>query len=211
MKFGCLNSKNEYYYPFASHPRFKFFAYDRLRRHRTIDQCSVYMKLNPSDFKKTMQELMDIIDENDVTGVMKRLTAFSANIIGSASYWYKQKGNLEATFEQKECSTIFWTASYADNWWHCLQRLMPGNLLLIVICSFVSFLFRKIWWKSICKVQKYAWKSTSCRLVFLCQVKWIFESFFWWNTRLWVEMAPVWMARYFFIYNILSIITWVVY
>ena len=76
---------------------------------------------------------------------MKRLTAFWVNIIGSASYWYKQKGNLEATFEQKECSTIFWTASYADNWWHCLQRLMPGNLLLIVICSFVSFLFRKIW------------------------------------------------------------------
>ena len=72
MKFGCLNSKNEYYYPFASHPRFKFFAYDRLRRHRTIDQCSVYMKLNPSDSEKTMQELMDIIDENDVAGVLKR-------------------------------------------------------------------------------------------------------------------------------------------
>ncbi len=38
LKFACKNSMNEYYYPFATHPRFKFYAYDRLRRHRALDQ-----------------------------------------------------------------------------------------------------------------------------------------------------------------------------
>jgi hypothetical protein len=32
MKVAVKNSKNQYYYPFASHPRFKFWSNDRVRR-----------------------------------------------------------------------------------------------------------------------------------------------------------------------------------
>ena len=47
LKYACLNTKtNQLYYPFVQHPRFKFWAYDRIRRHRALDQSSVYLKLN---------------------------------------------------------------------------------------------------------------------------------------------------------------------
>ena len=47
LKYSTLNTKtNEMYYPFAKHPRFKFWAYDRLRRHRSLDQTKIYLKQN---------------------------------------------------------------------------------------------------------------------------------------------------------------------
>ncbi len=39
-------STNEFYYPFVKHPRFKFWAYDRIRRHRALDQSRIYLKQN---------------------------------------------------------------------------------------------------------------------------------------------------------------------
>ncbi len=59
--------------------------------------------------------------------IMKRMTAYSGNITGSYSYWYKRRSELEATIEQKECATIFFTFSYADNHWNDLHKLMPGG------------------------------------------------------------------------------------
>ena len=46
LKVAIKNTKDEYYYPFAVHPRLKFWAYDRLRRHRGIDQCNIFLKKN---------------------------------------------------------------------------------------------------------------------------------------------------------------------
>lgn len=47
LKYATLKSEtNEYYYPFAKHPRFKFCAYDRIRRHRALKQSKVYLKQN---------------------------------------------------------------------------------------------------------------------------------------------------------------------
>jgi hypothetical protein len=47
LKYATINSQTkELYYPFAQHPRFKFWAYDRLRRHRALDQCKIYLKQN---------------------------------------------------------------------------------------------------------------------------------------------------------------------
>lgn len=39
---------------------------------------------------------------------MKRMMAYSANISGSDPYWYKRRRELEATFEQKGCATVFY-------------------------------------------------------------------------------------------------------
>jgi len=39
----------EYYFPFAEHQRFKFWAYDRLRRHRSLSQARVFMKQYPDE------------------------------------------------------------------------------------------------------------------------------------------------------------------
>jgi hypothetical protein len=47
LKYVCKKSTTgEFYYPYVEHPRFKFWAYDRLRRHRALDQSNVYLKQN---------------------------------------------------------------------------------------------------------------------------------------------------------------------
>jgi len=55
------------------------------------------------------------------------MTAYSANITGSDSYWYKRRSELEATMSDKSCATVFFTFSYADNHWLDLHKLMPGG------------------------------------------------------------------------------------
>ena len=131
LKFATKNSKGELYYPFASHPRFKFWCYDRLRRHRSIDQCNVYLKKNPDANEITIAELKQMADNVQIDSFMKRMSAYSANITGSDMYWYHRRMELEATFEQKQSATVFFTFSYADNHWHELHRLMPGKYLII--------------------------------------------------------------------------------
>ena len=47
LKYATIHSKTkQLYYPFAKHPRFKFWAYDRIRRHRALGQSKVYLDHN---------------------------------------------------------------------------------------------------------------------------------------------------------------------
>jgi hypothetical protein len=102
MKFVAHKPiNNEKYYPFAEHPRFKFWAYDRLRRQRALNQSKVYMSQNPSDANLTISELKEIIGNNESNELMKRMSAYASNITGSDAYWYKRRNELESTFEQK--------------------------------------------------------------------------------------------------------------
>ena len=42
------NPNGTLYYPFAEHQRFTFWIVDRIRRHRALDQCKVFLKQNPN-------------------------------------------------------------------------------------------------------------------------------------------------------------------
>jgi hypothetical protein len=127
MKVVSKSSQTgEFYYPVAQHPRFKFWYYDRLRRHRTLDQAKVYIKQNPRDANMTIQELKNMISSGESDSLMKRLSSYSANVTGSDSYWFKRRTELEATMEQGKIATAFFTFSYPDTHWSDLQKLMPG-------------------------------------------------------------------------------------
>ena len=44
LKYAYVSPRTKnYIYPFAKHPRFKFWAYDRLRRHRALSQSKVIL------------------------------------------------------------------------------------------------------------------------------------------------------------------------
>jgi hypothetical protein len=128
MKYATLSaSTNKFYYPFAQHQRFKFWFYDRIRRHRTLDQSKVYLKQNPQDANLTIEELKSSIRSGDASNILSRMSAYSSNLTGSDAYWHKRRCELEATFEQKEPATVFFTFSYADNHWSDLHKLMPRH------------------------------------------------------------------------------------
>ena len=104
--------------------------YDRIRRHRSLEQAKVYLTKNPSDANLSIGELKSAINSGDSNNIVHRMSAYCSNITRSDAYWYKRRAELEATFEQKEPATVFFTFSYADNHWHDLHRLMPRNYSL---------------------------------------------------------------------------------
>ncbi|RNA07296.1 ATP-dependent DNA helicase PIF1 [Brachionus plicatilis] len=128
LKYATVNSKTKFnYYPFAEHPRFKFWMYDRISRHRTLDQIKVYLKQNPGDANMTINELKKMLNDGSAEQLLRKMTPYSANITGSNAYWYQRRIELESTFEQKKPATVFFTFSYADNHWEDLHRLLPGE------------------------------------------------------------------------------------
>jgi hypothetical protein len=128
IKVVANNSKNEQYYPIASHPRFKFWYYDRLRRHRSLEQCKIYMTQHKEDANLTIKQLKELITNDNSKQFMKKMTSYAANITGSDAYWSRRRSELEATFEQAKTASAFFTFSYPDLHWEDLQRMMPGPL-----------------------------------------------------------------------------------
>ncbi len=128
MKVVVKNSQGNDYYPIASHPRFKFWMYDRLRRHRSLEQCKIYMQQQKEDANLTIEQLKRLMTNGDSTGFMKKMSSYAANITGSDAYWSRRRSELEATFEQAKTASAFFTFSYPDIHWEDLQKLMPGPL-----------------------------------------------------------------------------------
>ncbi len=62
----------EYYYPFAEHQRFKFWAYDRLRKHRSLSQARVFMKHLPDEKNLTIEDLKRKLKSNEGIFNIKR-------------------------------------------------------------------------------------------------------------------------------------------
>jgi hypothetical protein len=121
-------SNGTLYYPFAEHERFQYWMNDRIRRHRSLSQTTVYLKKNPQDAALSIDDLRTMLRDGSWRALMSRLFAYSANITGSDGYWHQRRQELEAIFQQKGPGTLFFTFSYADNHWEDLHRLMPGGL-----------------------------------------------------------------------------------
>jgi len=117
------------YYPFAEHPRWSFWMVDRIRRRRSLEQCNVFLKQNPTVGALSMDELKAIIQNGQIESIIMKMYAYTANITGSDSYWSKKRRELEAIMQQKKLGTAFFTFSFADNHWTDLHRLMPGGLV----------------------------------------------------------------------------------
>ena len=122
------SSTGELYYPFAENARFTFWMVDRIRRHRALQQSSIFMRKNPSDATLSLAELKDLIRTRQLNGLVCRMHAFTSNIVGSDSYCAKKRRELEAIVQQRGMGTAFFSFSFADHHWHQLHRLMPGGL-----------------------------------------------------------------------------------
>lgn len=113
-----------WYYRFASHPRFCYWAYNILHRRRILSQGSYYIKQNPGDANISIDELREMATENAYSVLMNKIMYCAKNIAGSNSYWVQQKNNLKAIITQIGAPTIFWTLSCAEFHWPELHYLL---------------------------------------------------------------------------------------
>lgn len=127
IRFGeRINDKWEY--RFASHPRFAYWAFNMLQRHRLLAQGSVYLKQNPGDSHLSVQQLKQMLTSNTYSTFMSKLMHYSKNVTGSTGYWNKAKEDLKATITQVGPPTIFFTLSCAEYHWPEFHNLFTTNL-----------------------------------------------------------------------------------
>jgi len=90
-------SNGKWTYRFASHPRFAYWAFNMIQRHRLLSQGSIFLKQNPGDAKLTVEQLQQMLQSNNYSTLMSKLMHYTKNVTGSNSYWHKAKEDLRAT------------------------------------------------------------------------------------------------------------------
>lgn len=119
-----LNENGKWTYRFASHPRFAYWAFNMIQRHRPLSQGSIFLKQNPGDAKLTVEQLQQMLQSNNYSTLMSKLMHYAKNVTGSNSYCHKAKEDLRATIAQEGPPTIFFTLSCAEYHWPQFHNLL---------------------------------------------------------------------------------------
>ena len=114
-------------YRFASHPRFSYWAFNMIQRHRLLSQGSIFLKQHPGDARLTVEQLQQMLKSNSYSTLMSKLMHYAKNITGSNSYWHKAKEDLRATISQVGPPTIFFTLSCAEYHWPEFHTLLTDS------------------------------------------------------------------------------------
>ena len=117
----------QFYWRFASHPRFPYWALNMKQRHELLSQSKVYIRQHPCDANLTVEQLQDMVGTLNSTQLINRLQRYATKVLGSKQYWYTRCQELKALLEQKGPATFFWTVSSADNYWPELHSLLPHS------------------------------------------------------------------------------------
>ena len=120
-------SDDKWVYRFASHPRFAYWAFNMIQRHRLLGQGSIFLKQNPGEAKLTVDQLQQMLKSNTYSTLMSKLMHYAKNVTGSNSYWHKAKEDLRATIAQVGPPTIFFTLSCAEYHWPEFHKLIDSQ------------------------------------------------------------------------------------
>ena len=123
---------NTHIFPFAEHSRWVHWAQNTEERHRFNSQRTVFLRKNEGIANLSEQELRRIINEggDEFNALIRKMHVYNANIIGSSSYFYKKRKELEALMETAGMPTGWFTLSAADNHWSDLHNLLYSTRCL---------------------------------------------------------------------------------
>ena len=112
-----------WFYRFASHLRFSYWALDMIHRRRTLQQSTIFLKQNPGQSHLTLEELREMVTNNTISSFMSKLSRYVSNVTGSVAYWHRVREDLKAIIDNKGVPTNFFTFSVADMHWPELHSL----------------------------------------------------------------------------------------
>ena len=126
LKYAYQKENGDWYYPFAAHPRFAFWALNYVQRHRAMNAANTVLKFNVDMENLTITEIQNILNDSNhrPEGFINKLQLQTRHITGSSPYWYAHCQNLRHLMEQKGAATLFITYSMADLYWPDLHRLL---------------------------------------------------------------------------------------
>ncbi|CAB3982591.1 Hypothetical predicted protein [Paramuricea clavata] len=65
-------------YRFSSHPRFSYWAFNMIRRKRTLQQSDIFLKQNPGDAHLTIDELCAMTASNNSNAFISKISRYVA-------------------------------------------------------------------------------------------------------------------------------------
>ena len=122
LKFG-EKKEGKWYYRFAAHPRFAYWAFNMLYRKRILSKGNLYVKRNPGQSDFTLEEFNAMMYRETSGTLMNKIFYYSKEITGSCSYWNKIRQDLKTIVKQVGVPTIFFTFSMAEYHWPDFLKL----------------------------------------------------------------------------------------
>ena len=83
-----LLPNGQFYWRFASHPRFPYWALNMRQRHELLTQSKVYIQQHPCDANLTVEQLQEMVGTMSSIQLMNRLQRYATKMLGSKQYWY---------------------------------------------------------------------------------------------------------------------------
>ena len=123
IKLFCIKPDGTVWYPFASDPRWVFYAKNYYDRHKLNDQVNIMLKRRPDLADKTAEELQHEVKSKGLPSFLPELNRFLSTQRGTNEYWYKKNKELLRLFEEHP-PTLFCTNSFPDIWCSDLFRLL---------------------------------------------------------------------------------------
>ena len=108
---------------FAQHPRFRYFAYNTLIRHRALATGRMYLRQHPNAAALSLEEIRAFSDA-EKNRLAQDVVRFGAHLRGSAMFWRSQRQNLMAMIDQLGTPHCYFTLSAADMHWPELQAYL---------------------------------------------------------------------------------------
>jgi len=127
------NDQKRHLFPFATHKRWVHWAQNTAERHRFNGQRQVFLRRNEGISNLTVEQLRDIVNNNgdEFQAIIRKMHVYNANILGSNSYFYKKRKELESLIEAKGMPTCWFTLSAADNHWNDLHELIYDDSITV--------------------------------------------------------------------------------
>ena len=116
-----------WFYRFASHPRFAYWAFNMIERKRILQQTGIFLKQNPGEAHLTIEEIKEMAVSDSANVFLSKMSRYLANISGSNAYWFKARENLKAIISTVGPPTFFFTFSSADMHWPELHALFNSH------------------------------------------------------------------------------------
>lgn len=106
---------------FAQHPRFRYFIFSMIQRHRALTASRIFVKHTHDNL--TIAELQELAS-HDANVLFSKLELYTLSLNGSSAWKRERKQDLLQMIKYKGLPHFFVTISAADLQWHQLQLIL---------------------------------------------------------------------------------------
>ena len=111
---------------FSQHPRFWYYIYNLIMRHRSNAIASIFVKINLEDTPPPIiLELVNQLQDMPNDKIGDQVARFGSSLRVTHSYWNKSRAKLTNMINQQDTPMFFFTLSVANTKWLDLHALMP--------------------------------------------------------------------------------------